>query len=289
MATLTRSNAAATRANNAAVNAALLSIADLEDASNPFDAPAPTPAPVIEQPKPKPSLLTNTSLRYLASALDKVTEPMHPNFARALKPDQLRMHQTIRITAARAYDANKGAVRATIVAIGKALKGDVQAYVTFYKGLASDAAFAAHMDCRLLQKSVSSEAMDEGLDAMGEEHPIDSADIGAFDNAEATRAAPREDYAGDQPEPIATSIEDAYEAIEGVQAWIGLAVSGFKPDQLDYWQVAGLFPFGQKGKADGYAPIRDFDAYREHQDAQYKLKRNTVAIDPDVEDAMLSA
>src|SRR4051812_32856542 len=50
---------------------------------------------------PKPLLITNTGLAYLTEALAKLTDPLHPNFKRALKPDSLRVEQSIRAAAAR--------------------------------------------------------------------------------------------------------------------------------------------------------------------------------------------
>lgn len=237
-------------------------------------------------------LLTNTGLAYLRVAMDKAAEPIHPNFRAKLKPDTLAFYEHVRVQAARALDAHPDNIRAAIVATGKVLKDDVRAYVQFFKDLAGAAAFAAHMDCVRLTRSVDPEALDAGLDAMGVAHAITD-DIPPFDVGDAQRAAPREDYAGAEDFTVfATSVQDAYEAIEGVQAWIGLAVTNMPLDSQAYWGVDGLFPLGQRvdehatfGKV--YAPLRDFDAYRAYQDETWKRKSRRVEVKPDVEAAML--
>lgn len=240
---------------------------------------------------------TNTSLSYLAIAMDKASSPMHPNFRRALakKPTQLLMHNNIRLAAAHSYDANPDNVRAAIVATGRMLKADIQSYTTFFKGLAGDVAFAAHMDVGQLQRNVDEEDLDEGLDTMLADAPEITDDVPLADAINGERAAQREPYeGGDRPEPTASSVEDAYAAVKAAQAWIGLAVSNIPEEQQIYWQVDGVFPIGQRkdtlpsGEAT-YTPIRDFDAYREYQAAQWKAKRSLVDLPVDTEDAMLAS
>lgn len=243
---------------------------------------------------------TNTSLLYLGLAINKASDPMHPNFVRAISknPKNLLMHQGIRLAAARAVDANPKNPRGAIVATLKALSNDTQAYVTFLKGLASDVAFAAHMDCvqyDRIEAAVDSEVLDVGLDAMGVEHAIID-DVPAHDVGDAQRAAPREPYSGgDAPEPVADSLQDAYAGVIAAQAWLTLAVANMPEDSQQYWGVDGLLPLAQRKEESvipgefNYVPVRDFDEYRELQRALWKAKQRTVDLPIDTTEAMLAS
>lgn len=243
---------------------------------------------------------TNTSLLYLGLAINKASDPMHPNFRRAIEknPKNLLMHQAIRLAAAKAVDANKGNPRGAIVATLKALSNDTQSYVTFLKGLAGDVAFAAHMDCVQFDRAnaaVDSESLDAGLDAMGVVHEIVD-DVPAYDAADGQRAAAREPYAGgDAPPPVANSLQDAYAGVIAAQAWLTLAVAGMPEDSQVYWGVDGLLPFAQRREESAipgefnYVPVRDFDEYRELQRALWKAKQRTVDLPVDTASAMLAS
>ena len=243
---------------------------------------------------------TNTSLLYLGLAINKASDPMHPNFRRAIEknPKNLLMHQAIRLAAAKAVDANKGNPRGAIVATLKALSNDTQSYVTFLKGLGSDVAFAAHMDCVQFDRAnaaVDSESLEEGLDAMGVVHEIVD-DVPAYDAADGQRAAAREPYAGgDAPPPVANSLQDAYAGVIAAQAWLTLAVAGMPEDSQVYWGVDGLLPFAQRREESAipgefnYVPVRDFDEYRELQRALWKQKQRTVDLPVDTASAMLAS
>lgn len=243
---------------------------------------------------------TNTSLLYLGLAINKASDPMHPNFRRAIEknPKNLLMHQAIRLAAAKAVDANKGNPRGAIVATLKALSNDTQSYVTFLKGLAGDVAFAAHMDCVQFDRAnaaVDSESLDAGLDAMGVVHEIVD-DVPAYDAADGQRAAAREPYAGgDAPPPVANSLQDAYAGVIAAQAWLTLAVAGMPEDSQVYWGVDGLLPFAQRREESAipgefnYVPVRDFDEYRELQRALWKQKQRTVDLPVDTASAMLAS
>lgn len=243
---------------------------------------------------------TNTSLLYLGLAINKASDPMHPNFRRAIEknPKNLLMHQAIRLAAAKAVDANKGNPRGAIVATLKALSNDTQSYVTFLKGLAGDVAFAAHMDCVQFDRAnaaVDSESLDAGLDAMGVVHEIVD-DVPAYDAADGQRAAAREPYAGgDAPPPVANSLQDAYAGVIAAQAWLTLAVAGMPEDSQVYWGVDGLLPFAQRREESAipgefnYVPVRDFDEYRELQRTLWKQKQRTVNLPVDTATAMLAS
>lgn len=243
---------------------------------------------------------TNTSLTYLALAIAKASDPLHPNFKRALSrnPKNLLMHQGIRLAAAQGFDANKDNPRGAIVATLKALKNDTQSYVTFLKGLCGDVAFAAHMDCVQFDRqnaAADPEALDQGLDAMGVSHEVID-DVPVYDVADAQRAAGREPYSGgDAPEPVATSAQDAYDAVVAAQAWLTQATAGMTEENQVYWGVDGLLPFAQRRQESAipgsfdYIPVRDFDDYRELQRALWKEKQRTVDLPVDTEEAMLAS
>ena len=243
---------------------------------------------------------TNTSLLYLGLAINKASDPMHPNFRRAIEKNakNLLMHQAIRLAAAKAVDANKGNPRGAIVATLKALSNDTQSYVTFLKGLGSDVAFAAHMDCVQFDRAnaaVDPASLDEGLDAMGVTHEIVD-DVPAYDAADGQRAAAREPYAGGEaPPPVADSLQDAYAGVIAAQAWLTLAVAGMPEDSQVYWGVDGLLPFASRKEESvipgefNYVPVRDFDEYRELQRAIWKQKQRTVDLPVDTASAMLAS
>lgn len=257
---------------------------------------------------------TNTSLKYLTVAINKASDPIHPNFRRALKPDTLMMHNSIRAAAARGFDANPGNPRGAIIAAGKALKDDARAYVTFFKDILGSVAFAAHMDCSQLQSRIDEEQLDAGLDAMQESHTVDIDDVPLYDVSDANRAPqarspgvalPKdativegdasEPYeGGEKPVPVAESVEDAYAAVKAAQGWVGLAFSAMNADQQAYWGVDGLCPLGQRvdespefGKV--YTPISDFDEYRAWQKESFRRKSKVVAVSDELIDAMATS
>lgn len=92
MSQLSRSNAAAIRAANAARNASLLSVQDAfvameaEDRQPQRTEVAPTPRGVINQPaKPKKEFTMNElSQSLILVSLSKLSDPLHPNFLKAL-------------------------------------------------------------------------------------------------------------------------------------------------------------------------------------------------------------
>lgn len=252
-----------------------------------------------ERQAPPPAgvpVLSKTALLYLGIAFDKASNPMHPNFRKALakRPKNLEMHERINATAARMFDANKASIKHAIVNTGRALTFDTQHYMTFYKGLITDACFAAHMDQLLLRKSANAEDLNEGMDAMLDGPPIDIKDAPLYDKSNAQRNAEQETYEGGEPrEPIASSIDDVHDAVARIQAWVGLSVTGMAPEQREYWGVDGLFPLGQRVDDDAlfgkvYTPIIDFDDFVDWQNESFQRKSRTVQIPLEVADAMLS-
>lgn len=252
-----------------------------------------------ERQAPPPAgvpVLSKTALLYLGIAFDKMTSPMHPNFRKALakRPKNLEMHEHIKTTAARMFDANKHSIKHAIVNTGRALTFDTQYYVTFYKGLITDACFAAHMDQLLLRKSASAEDLNEGMDSMLDGPPIDTKDAPLYDKSNAQRNAEQEAYEGGEArEPIASSIDDVHDAVARIQAWIGLSVTGMAIEQREYWGVDGLFPLTQRVDDDEmfgkvYTPIIDFDGFVEWQNESFQRKSRTVQVPLEVTDAMLS-
>lgn len=254
-------------------------------------------------PKGPNTMLTPTALKYLTHALNKNAEPLHPNFRRSIRTEeQLQFQLHLRATCGRIIDTvGLGNPRLTAVEIGKALKTDARAYVQFFKNLATDAAFAAHMDCLAFTRSIDADAIDHTLDSMIEDdeapkHPITS-ELPVHDRAAIERDAPREAYAGGddsmRPEPIADDELDAVDAIERLQAWLGLSVTSMKPEQREYWGVDGLFPLGQRREETElgmvYTSIHDFDEYCTWATEQYKQKRRRVPLDDVAEQQMLAA
>lgn len=248
---------------------------------------------------------TNTSLLYLAIAISKQADPLHPNFRRALKPETLQMHEYITQCSAKAYDAFPDEPRKAIVAVGKALKNDVKCYVTFFKAIASNAAFAAHMDCVKYTRAADEASLEDGSDQMLDIEPeeaqrkLDMTDVALFDASGAQRSDrlgnPEREGVDSQPEEaVATSIEDAYVAIKAAQAWVSLAFLKMTPESQAYWGVAGLVPLAQRRDTlpSGeftYSAVIDFDDYRELQDELYDAKRRRVEFDVDLENEMIDA
>lgn len=244
-------------------------------------------------------LLSPTGLAYLTAAVEKGCEPMHPNFRRALeaKPKQLSLYLGIKTTLAASYDTEKDAKRA-VIRTAQALVKDRQAYVTFWKSLIADAAFAAHMDAGAIERNgtqLTESDVQTTLDALAEDDPPFEVESTPFD---AGHTAPSEPYEGRELQPtLGTDIEDVYDSIDGLREWCDLAFTKFTPDDLDYWGLRGAhgcLPFAQERMVHphsgevSYRPIDDFDDYREVQDRQYKSKRNAAAFTPDVA-AMMDA
>lgn len=243
------------------------------------------------KPTAKLSLLNATALLYLEAALDKETQPLHPNFAATLGEKQLSMHTLIRAACAHTLEEKNPKLRA--IQIGRHLRNDTTAFVTFWKDVMGSCAFSAHMEAGLHERTVSPDSIDDALDAMGDEHPITD-DTPLFDASKPQ--AEREEYAGPSDgSTISDSLEDATEAVEGIQAWITLAFMKFTPNQLEYWGLLNGMPFGQGFHLeDGkkvYGPedaLLKFDAYRAWNTAQWKA-RNKVRTSPEVENLMADA
>lgn len=249
------------------------------------------------KPAPRP-FLTNTALKYLGAAFEKARAPLHPNFVAKITPTTLGMYKAIQATANETFKANRDASpKRLIVVTSKALANDTRSYIQFWKDIASNSAFAARMDLLALKQAIDIDAVEAKLNSMlddYEEDGLDAIDLPVYDATDAQRASPREAYAGETVEPLATSENDVYEAINVIQAWCGVAVSSFNDDQQQYWGVDGLFPFAQERIADNvfgskYIPIRDFDDYVAWSDKQYRLKRNTVKDADNIADQLEAA
>lgn len=259
--------------------------------------------PPTTKPTTGSTILTPTALAYLRLALEKNSEALHPNFVRSIKSeDQLAFQKELRCTAARMVDQHGlDNPRLTAVKIGGQLKTDARAYVQFFKNLATDCAFAAHMDCVQYGRALDPNALAQDLGSMIEDentemHTITD-DMPVFDQADIDRQAPQEEYAGGddslKAQPIATSEFDAYDAIERLQAWFGLSITSMKPEQREYWGVDGLFPLGQRREETifgvDYKSIHNFDDYRTYTTQKFREKRRSVTLDPAAEELMLQA
>lgn len=254
-------------------------------------------------PKAPSTILTPTALGYLTRALEKNAEPLHPNFRRSIRnEEQLQFQLHLRAVCGRIIDTlGLSNPRLVAVEIGKALKTDARAYIQFFKNLATDAAFAAHMDCLSFTRNIDPDSVDHSLNTMitddeADTHTITD-DVPMYDRSMLERDAAREDYAGGDDSmrvaPIADDEFDAIDGIERLQAWLGLSITSMKPEQREYWGVDGLFPLGQRKSetrfGTSYTPIHDFADYREWATAQYKAKRRTAPIDDTTEKLMMAS
>jgi hypothetical protein len=233
---------------------------------------------LIEQPKPepKPAYIGKIEQRYLDLALDKISQPLHPNFVRAASASTLQVYRRFQGALKIADAALMGDPKKVAIAVGRSIKDDARTYVTFWMTLLSNVAFAGHMDALMIERSVNPDALESSLDAMGDEHQAELGDEPNFDRARNEHNT--RDREIPQPETIASNFDEIYEAMRSIQAWVELAFNQFTPSQLDYWQCIPA-PFCKRGVDDDYAPITDFDEYREFQTAQWRTKQRVVKAD----------
>lgn len=263
-------------------------------------------------------MLTKTANSYLTLALSKASDLPHPNLVRALdariaaaKAPQAKsaaearkaLLARVRLAAARAWDAEgEKNIRKAVLLVLRELSDDMQAHTTFTKALMRDCAFAAHIDCVRLEKAaaqVDEDMLNSALDAMAEAHPAESGDVPQHDKAEARRDsqnnAEYSEGVSRLPEGVvAGSADEAYDAIESLQAWLSLAYANCTDEQLAYWGLDGLFPLDQQPVetefGTSWVNITDFDSYRAYQDAKWKARTRAVPTGTvDVEQAMLEA
>lgn len=235
------------------------------------------------KPEPKPAYIGKIELKYLDAALDKLTQPLHPNFIRAASADTLKVYRRIQGAVKLADEAKLSSSKLTAIAVGKAIKDDARTYVTFWTTLMSNVAFAGHMDCLNIERTLNPDQVESALDAMGDEHPFAPGDEPGFDKAAKTHlhvgcSGELEERGPDEDQAISTNFDEIYEATHSIQSWIDLAFIGFTPQQLDYWQCSPV-PFCKRGADENYEPITDFDEYREFQTAQWKKKSRMVKVD----------
>lgn len=228
------------------------------------------------KPEPKPAYIGKVEMRYLDLALDKMSQPLHANFVRAASANTLQVYRRIQGALA-IVDAGKPTnSKLAAIAVGRAVKDDARTYVTFWLTLLSNVAFAGHMEALAIERSLNPDALESSLDAMGDEHPAEPGDEPNADRARNEHNT--RDREIPQPETIACSFDEIYEAMQSIQSWVELAFNQFTPNQHDYWQCVPA-PFCKRGEADDYAPITDFDEYREFQTEQWRTKQRTVKAD----------
>lgn len=224
---------------------------------------------------------------YLDVAFDKLTQALHPNFIAAASASTLKIAQRIQQTC-KLVDAKKPASsKLACVMVGKALKDDSRAYVTFWQQLLSNVAFAAHMDLLRIEQSLNPEEVDDSLDAMGEDHAYEPGDQPAFDRAQAERHSLDVCDEVEHPFQITDDPEEIHEAVKNIQAWIETAFLSFTSQQLDYWQCVPV-PLCKRGAEDDYAPITDLDDYRAFQREQWRAKQRSVPKSADVDLDMMA-
>lgn len=257
----------------------------------------------------------NTVDRYLQIAIERAAEPMNPRLLMALntkianaKDDKAKqaaqnrrtMMQHIKQKAATAFAAHKQQPRHAIVAAIRTLNKDAQALTTFIKQLCSDAAFTAHMDLVRFERAAVEAPVEDNTEAMIAldesemlRNPADTVKTTGFEAAYAAHAGATLDTAPEDLDTIADSKDDAYDAINRVQAWLSMAFTKMPATQAEYWGVDGLVPFMQRvDELPGgvvFSPVRDFEEYRQLQNARWEELRNSVPVSDDMLDAMLDA
>jgi hypothetical protein len=245
---------------------------------------------------------TNTAKKYLAHAIEKTLAPLHANFAAALKagrkdPERLSNREITLLEirhvlgeAHRLHPTDPKLAVAKSVAYFAKTKNTVSA-VVLVKELMKDCAFQANLDVGRLNRLIDAAAIEDGVDAMLEEHPVDTADIPLFDQSSAERVPPREDYAGPEQDIIATSIEDAIDAISYLQIWLVSGFSKMSVESQQFWGFDnGLCPLDQEANGDGtFTPVYELDAYRQLQKDKSLARRNSLGKPEDVEKFMMSA
>jgi len=245
---------------------------------------------------------TNTHLKYLAHAIQKVAlDPLHPNFIAALKAKrknserltnrEITLHEIRHAlgTAAKKFDDPKLAVAKTVAYFAQTK--NTTAAVVMVKELMKDCAFQANIDISRLNRQIDATAIEEGVDAMFEDHPVDLTDVPLFDQSDFNRATEREEYAGPEQDITATSIEDAVDAIEYLQIWLISGFSRMSVESQQFWGFEnGLCPLDQRAEDNGtFTPIYDLDDYRQLQKERGIAQRNNIGKAEDIERFMMAA
>lgn len=228
----------------------------------------------------KTAYIGKVEAHYLDVGFDKLTQPLHPNFVKAASASTLAVAQRIQQTAKLVDAAKPATSKQACVLVAKRLKDDSRAYVTFWQQLMSNVAFAAHMDMLRIEQSLNPEAVDDSLDAMGDDHPYEPGDQPAFDRAQAERHSLDADPEIEHPFQITDDPFEIKDAIDNIQAWMATAFVSFTATQLDYWQCVPV-PLCKKSADDDYTPITDLDEYRTYQKEQWRAKQRTVPKDAD--------
>jgi hypothetical protein len=234
-------------------------------------------------PKPAP-LLSLPATRYINIAVAKCGEPLHPKFAAKLKEDTAEIYAMIRLASCKAFDEAKAAKlaepkfsKALVINAVKHLGPFGKRHVIqFLKDVASNAAFAAHMDIVYLDKQLMNQKLSEKeLGNLGDLLDAETEDDLPW------RDAPVEPYAGveeahtyDGP-PIESEVHDA---IESVQVYLAAICQRLlTTDDLVYWGIEGVFPLGTRKRDDGeYIPITTLKGYRTEQERKWDEKRKSV-------------
>lgn len=167
-------------------------------------------------------MLTTVSKCYLLHALEKNSQPLHPNYREALLKSGnlapvLLFRKCIQLT------KHCPDVVARMEEIGFLTLRDFQSHMMFWTSIMTDAAFVARIELGRFAKKYNT--IDEELerDAYGKAHPI-VADVPLFDRAAMERElqvfeSEMEDSLPEE-KSYASSPEDVYEAVEAIQAWM---------------------------------------------------------------------
>ncbi len=268
------------------------------------------------KPKSKPAFIGPLENKYLGVAVDKLSEPLHPNFAAALKAkrknkdeptsNELRIDK-MRHLMAKSVDAAKGDGKGTIITAVKTMAaackvnpeafndGDL-AYLA--KEVLGAVAFHANIETgRLLREGTPFDdcAAQSIVQNDEDDHAFDALDASLFDLSQSMRE--KQNNAGveqHEPETMADNAFEAGDAVEKIQAWLGClfippanmpqAAREAKLASYAFWGVDGLVPMGSYKRDDGeWMPITDFDTYRiKSRDAWLKKQNSafTSGYDP---------
>ncbi|MCA9231751.1 MAG: hypothetical protein KDA57_13960 [Planctomycetales bacterium] len=308
MSQLTRSNAHELRTQNSERNAALLASdydADAAKArlSERFNCTMQPQGvvnkPFSQSPRKKEFVMDAYAHTLLFNALVKQTDPIHPNYRKALaeKPDRLNDVLTQRILCAKAYDQHGKTqpLRAVIVAVS--LCGAVEhrgalMAADLIKQLMRDCTFAANLDFMRAERAehaVPSEATDASNAALEE---LANAFDGPCDDVATSKPPSIDDPRHDSElygtpvgiEPAAPydgpSTEEICEGIEQVNEWLQAVVRAkfTNTNQRDYFRIDPL-PFlttwdASQGKE--YAH-ESFEDARSALDTAFKRRVSTLA------------
>lgn len=231
---------------------------------------------------PVTRLIGDAENHYIDKALDKAGAKLHPNFVAKAADSVVKARRRIQANTLSLSDHSALKPAQLAIRIGASVADDMQTYVIYWTQLLADVAFAAHMDLIAHERSVNFGELESSLDAMGYDHPAEPGDRAAFDKSMDARGNEREPYAGGDTEPL-PDVNDILEAVNNIQTFVGVAFSKVNAESRAYWGLDGEVYFCKRGEDEDYAPVTDFDEYREIQNARWKAKQRQAVSKPEME------